>query len=293
MMERSQIVQPDDRWLIEHLTAMVRADSGKSVTENLENEAFVLAFIEAFVEEVFPVLHVELRDKGRGHFEEFSAYSQRLALKSAKHIFDHSDSPIQKVLLNALNLQFLLGAPSRLVVFPPNNDASETLERQRENLKFYLEIEESFRDSGRPYGHEEFHSFLSTFHRTRHLAAGEHERICFVLREYVERDHRNSVFAIVEASFPRLSVDSKSVRSDCLLYVPSMDFQLALEFDGYEFHSDRASFVRDRKKDRALSDARVLTRRYSGKEINEAPFKASFDVAKMLLALVPGMSKPV
>lgn len=53
---------------------------------------------------------------------------------------------------------------------------------------------------------------------------------------------------------------------------------LVIECDGFEFHSDRESFSRDRKRDRILGEEGFRVVRYSGQEIHNDPVATGLDL---------------
>ncbi len=89
-----------------------------------------------------------------------------------------------------------------------------------------------------------------------------------------------------QAGFPKLKVDGRSFRADLVVCIPSNEtWQLVVECDGYKHHSDKESFIRDRKRDRVLKSHGIDVLRFSGSEIYEDPAGVSLQLFDYLQKL--------
>ncbi len=71
-----------------------------------------------------------------------------------------------------------------------------------------------------------------------------------------------------------------------LVWVPSDEsVRVIVECDGFQHHSGKVIFIRDRKRDRALRAQGFDVLRYSGTEIYSDPVAASVDLAEYLWSL--------
>ena len=63
----------------------------------------------------------------------------------------------------------------------------------------------------------------------------------------MQATHLHQAFHLtMQARFTNLKVDDKTLRADAYIWIPSdPDFNLIVECDGYQFHSDQAAFGRD------------------------------------------------
>jgi len=83
-----------------------------------------------------------------------------------------------------------------------------------------------------------------------------------------------------------MSVEGKTVRPDMLIWCPANpSIKLIVECDGYGYHSSRAAFTADRKRDRALLGMGYQIMRISGSEINNEPGSVAFELTQYLWGL--------
>ena len=61
-------------------------------------------------------------------------------------------------------------------------------------------------------------------------------------------------------------------------------YKLVVECDGYEWHKSKESFIRDRKRDRALKAAGYEVLRFSGSEIIRDPISCANELHKYIIA---------
>jgi hypothetical protein len=81
----------------------------------------------------------------------------------------------------------------------------------------------------------------------------------------------------LQPTFEKVRVEGKSIRPDMMLWVPTRpDFKLIVECDGYQYHSDKEMFSKDRIRDRVLQQQGYQVFRFSGQEIvQNATLKAN------------------
>jgi very-short-patch-repair endonuclease len=83
-----------------------------------------------------------------------------------------------------------------------------------------------------------------------------------------------------------MRVEGKSVRPDMLIWVPSDEsVRIIVECDGFQYHSNKAVFIHDRKRDRVLKSNGYEVLRYSGTEIFTDPVATSADLAEYLRSI--------
>lgn len=81
----------------------------------------------------------------------------------------------------------------------------------------------------------------------------------------------------LQPTFEKLRVEGKSIRPDMMVWVPMYPkFKLIVECDGYQYHSDKEMFSKDRIRDRVLQQQGYQVFRFSGREIvQDATLKAN------------------
>lgn len=74
--------------------------------------------------------------------------------------------------------------------------------------------------------------------------------------------------------------EGKTIRPDGVLWIPSDErVKVVIECDGFDYHSDKEAFTRDRQRDRWFSMNGFDVRRYSGSEIFKDPATCTHDLA--------------
>jgi len=84
---------------------------------------------------------------------------------------------------------------------------------------------------------------------------------------------------------PTVTISGSDMRPDAVLWNPSRaEFTrpIAVECDGYAFHSTKERFISDRKRDRVFQSEGVDVFRYAGSEIYANPVKVASDFSILL-----------
>jgi hypothetical protein len=184
---------------------------------------------------------------------------QITAEEAVSIIHRHSASPIERSALFSALFAFLQRDPLGFVFTDPMSDAPGTIAGLRSTIDKIMPFKPNPGDR----------SEAATFH----------------LR-YIGLLYESKVHLTPQATFPGLgNGPRKSVRVDLLTWVPSKkDSLAAVELDGFEWHSDKESFTRDRARDRALKIAGVDVLRFSGSEINGSPAEVGSQLIEYLVS---------
>jgi len=84
-----------------------------------------------------------------------------------------------------------------------------------------------------------------------------------------------------------LVATTRRYRLDFAVVDPSTDVFLAIEVDGFEWHSSRSALVYDRERDRRLKAAGWEVLRFAGREVHQDAFRCVREVLRFLGADVP------
>jgi hypothetical protein len=96
-------------------------------------------------------------------------------------------------------------------------------------------------------------------------------------------DFVNSFHIMIQ---PTMKLKGKTIRPDLAIWVPAdPTVKIIVECDGFDYHSDRNAFQRDRIRDRQLMEAGFRVRRYSGSEIYRDPIAAGIELVDYLQSL--------
>ena len=80
-----------------------------------------------------------------------------------------------------------------------------------------------------------------------------------------------------------LKANNKTIRPDGIVWIPSKPtVKVVIECDGFDYHSDKDAFTKDRQRDRWFSDNGYQIRRYSGSEIHRDPADCTHDLSDYL-----------
>lgn len=196
-----------------------------------------------------------------------------------------SESPIEQVFLRSLMLQFLRNSQA-LVFMPPFRNTSADLRewvRQIRNLEQFLRWYEE-RHGTRHVADE----FLDEQVRSGRMPIDELPLVRELLVLYELLPLRAAWHVALQSRFPALMTERGTARVDILLWVPvSRSLKIVVECDGFSGHRFARSFVRDRKRDRALKKLGFEVMRFSGAEINNDPREVASDLFDYLVKREP------
>lgn len=90
----------------------------------------------------------------------------------------------------------------------------------------------------------------------------------------------------LQPAMKHIQMGGRTIRPDLLFWTPGdPQFRLIVECDGFDYHSDRDAFTRDRQRDRRLRLQRYDIIRFSGSEIYRNPVDTADELAGMLRKL--------
>jgi hypothetical protein len=206
-------------------------------------------------------------------------YGQGLDILVNKHcdlVFGTVTSPIERIWMNSLQVQFLLDA-NMLVVTPPIPD----VEKWRREMIFAIEhaqhVLERIHESGHSIG--EIDTYLDDEVNAGRLSPKDRDLHYFWLMEYGVLPFRHAHHLTLQAGFPKKGIRTRDARVDALIWHPDdPGISVIVECDGYAFHSDKRSFANDRQRDRLFVREGHTVMRFSGAEILADPALAVRDL---------------
>lgn len=218
----------------------------------------------------------ELYGKYQIREEQWEKYREILhfaAERSVEIVYKHSDpkSPIERIFLNTLVLSFLESdiSPLYFIFTYPYSNAPQEIEEvriaQQDFGKLWSEYRDRYLDKSEAFPQPLTKEYNPSLNYYLYLSDGLH--------------------ITIQACFPDLKIDNKSIRTDILIWTPrSKNINLIVECDGYEFHKEKSAFIHDRKRDRALKFKGYDVLRYSGSEIHNNPIETSISLVNYLLS---------
>ena len=214
-----------------------------------------------------------------GNPYNFSAFYERFIENYARVntdiVFEHCESPIERIFINSLTLLFLKNSNTELQITPPFENVEDAISNFRNNHLDILRVIERYKKDTRDNDLNDFEQFIQGKIDSGRYKEGDYE-IFEYHRLVVDNFIWNSYHLSLQAGFPDYKVDGKSIRADILIWCPGNEkIKLIVECDGYQYHNSKESFVRDRKRDRLLKSKGYDVIRFSGSEIYKNPVQVS------------------
>ncbi len=199
-------------------------------------------------------------------------------------IFNITESPIERIFINSLMLNFIKADPLNLIIIPSLPNAPKQIIEFREyHLKFKDFIAWYRKKHKNLMGIDEYldnEVNEERMQKDERMYLGRH----ILLYEYL--NFENYFHLILQPNIPDIRISNRSIRPDLLFWVPSNDkIKIVVECDGFKYHSNKDAFIHDRKRDRALKVQGYDVLRYSGSEIYSNPIAASTDLTEYLWSI--------
>ncbi len=227
---------------------------------------------------------------GKEFIENEFAELMKIILESGREnnielVFKFSESPIETTFINSLYLCFIKNNIP-LMITPPMENTLSYIENFRVELQridgflaWYLEKKKDFSKIDEYLGNEVI---------IGKMALEELPSIKKLIYRYNFLNLMNEYHLTIQAGFPNIKIEGKSIRVDMFFWIPAeSNFNLIVECDGFKFHSDKDSFIKDRKRDRILKSKNFDVLRYSGSEIYNDPVGTASDLFDHLLERMP------
>lgn len=248
-----------------------------------KDQEMFLTFGEHFIQSVLQAAasqHEEIP-------EPLASYLPVMLKDNAQIIFEHCASPIERIFLNGLVLTFI----SALRVLQLMNPATDAPRVAADYRRCVADLTTSMQE------YEAHHGTLNGVERKYRpenweMATNDERRdwIWFLLYGVMQFGYMPHV--IIQPGFPEIRIDGRPVRADLYCFIPNNPrLNLIVECDGYEYHADRDTFLRDRQRDRAFAAAGYQVLRYAGREIVRDPHAVSTQLFEYLMAHRPPIAR--
>jgi hypothetical protein len=87
----------------------------------------------------------------------------------------------------------------------------------------------------------------------------------------------------LQPEMKEVAIAGRTIRPDLLFWNPAHpDFRIVVECDGFDYHSDKDAFTRDRQRDRRLRQKGFEVVRFSGSEIYRDPVGVAYELADIV-----------
>ena len=257
---------------------IVMAPSSREICDNLVDRdkyiemcAIALAYAEYEVVKTTPDIRYP---------EGLKITLEILYHNNASTVFSGVQSYIEKVFLNSLALCFLRNYIPLLMV----TGISDT-SRYTDEVRALMPQIRDFADLCRDEGHEgiDLAKHLAKKVRNGDMTKEVRADLMRCLTTYEWLNLGNAYHLVVQANFPDMKIDGKSIRPDLFFWKPDdEDFKLVVECDGFAYHNNHKSFINDRRRDRLFDANGMRHQRFSGSEICNDPIGTANDLFKCL-----------
>lgn len=205
---------------------------------------------------------------------------------NTNYVFELCESPIEKIFINSLLLGFLKADSLGIIIHPTYQDTDKELTEFRASFKSFLSFLEWYDNKFDSWTGIE--DYFDGEVKAGKMESAERD----FLRQLTFRYHylrmMSSYHLTLQAKFPGIIIDGKSIRPDLYFWLPSEEkIKVIVECDGFEHHSNKDSFISDRKRDRVLQSNGFQVLRFSGSEIYNEPAKVTSDLLEYLWSFKP------
>jgi hypothetical protein len=211
--------------------------------------------------------------------------SGQAKLYLAGEVYIVCESPIERVFLNSLILMCVRNRMPCFHFTPPAEDVLSYMQNYRDFHLAIIKHIQSYKDAT---GDDDLVNFEKAVQVRMEQGIYSQEQVeeIYMHNSIIKNFEWNSYKITIQAGFPNLKLNGKSLRTDLFIWVPGDDaVKIIIECDGYAYHSSKESFQNDRQRDRLFQMNGYKVIRFSGAEINRDPVKVSSELLDLLEVL--------
>lgn len=212
---------------------------------------------------------------------------------------DFCESPAESALLGAIVFMLSLERGLHLILTKPFTDTEVEIDRSIEMIEIYENLQERHSEELSDYRHNLYNHYEAI--EAREVPVEFNKYIDFLvqnseldtnLADELKGSWVSSIRFILRSTLvltPQAVIKTPGgdYRVDMLFWFPRKPgVKIVVEVDGYEFHSDKKTFVSDRIRDRALNLNGYRVFRFSGSEVFSDLAAASVNVIILIMAML-------
>ncbi len=243
----------------------------------------ILKFVDMIVDRAYPEEEAEakgLTERGQKILVTLATEQVRTNFET---IYRYARSPIEKIFLGCLHMNFAMYDPLH-VEFTAPIEGETFPDYLRENHEAALYMWEQYQQDTE--GSTNVFEFLDIFKDMPNVADEVRSRISRHIILYHMFGLYDKYHLTLQPKFASLKVNGRGIRTDLFVWKPSKpNFKLIVECDGYQHHSSKEAFSRDRARDRMLQSKGYNVFRFSGQEIYSDPIGQSKELFDYLVHL--------
>lgn len=261
-----------------------------SFREHLQDRAKTDELVSFFVHKAVEEQQRDLADESdSADFIRF--YETQLDTSAQRNvgvIYDHAESPIELAFLNSLHLCFIKAAPLNVYF---RSSAADHIAFMEQHIAFYGAIDQRYAEFQRRNADAGLDDFIrkaqSVYEATEgHPMPPDLSEDIKTYLTFVRLFVHNYFHLTIQAKLPTIQHNGRGMRPDLFIWVPTdPSLRIAVECDGYRYHSDPSSFTHDRQRDRILHANGIRVLRFSGHEIHHNPHGVASELFDQLTTI--------
>jgi very-short-patch-repair endonuclease len=202
------------------------------------------------------------------------------ARENALHIANAARSSLERTFVRSVVLACLWKDGLGLVPYPTGVDTPAEIAQFRKTLSRFAELRGRHRRSA---SKTDFSAFLDQEADAGRIGWEERRAIAPLVAKYRFRRLDTRFHMTMQARFPQIKVNDRSVVADIYFWVPMRpEINIIVECDGFAFHSSEQRFTSDRQRDRTFTARGFAVMRFSGAEVRDDPVKVAQELAAYL-----------
>ena len=166
---------------------------------------------------------------------------------SLETIFKHAESPIEKLFLFSLLITSFKYHFLGVIIEAPVSDPLVYIKNKTIHYQNIISEYNNFHNKTKG-NHKDFEEAIL---KNINLSEEEKRELNIDVYIYLGFDFYNKIHIMLQPCFNNIDRSGNSIRADLLIWCPAKpNSKLIIECDGYEYHSSKENFIKDRKRDR-------------------------------------------
>jgi hypothetical protein len=254
--------------------------------EHLESKEKFVPLLMSFLNKSISEQYIKSDDSSPLSYAAFySQFAKAVMTNNSDCVSKFCESPIERVFLNSLILMCVRNRMPCFHFTPPAEDVLSYMQNYRDFHLAIIKHIQSYKDAT---GDDDLVNFEKAVQVRMEQGIYSQEQVeeIYMHNSIIKNFEWNSYKITIQAGFPNLKLNGKSLRTDLFIWVPGDDaVKIIIECDGYAYHSSKESFQNDRQRDRLFQMNGYKVIRFSGAEINRDPVKVSSELLDLLEVL--------
>jgi hypothetical protein len=254
----------------------------KKLSEVLENKEQAIQLAEFFLKQMKEEI---INNDEQSYADILEIICNHLIPEQFNLVWQIAESAIERIFISSLMMNFIRNhIPLDLFITPSMQNATKNMDEVRKSIADMKRFVQWHKEN---QGSDDFIVMTEFLEKSGKKAGLKKEEIRFNKR-YLFHYHllslSDSIHLTPQASFPKALPNGTGMRVDLMLWVPDIEqFKLIIECDSYQYHDNKDTFDRDRKRSRYLQRKGYKVLQYSGGEIFRDPIRTSSELFDIIM----------